>query len=300
LKTAEPMIREGFQTAYGRATGLEDNSRGIPHTKAGVVTRLTHAALNPRETLMKLRPDLAERIANDQYLPAGSSSLLPPPTVYPGKPPTVTADELSALGLDIGPKPYALPPRAPQGRPALNQAPTYVPSPQVPQAFGQPALPTAAEYDPMAAMDPRNRNPLQETPQGSPGLEGMMPADVIAARQAEARATRDAVARQSRPVRMLLQPPEQPGGVQVLTPTELTLPRRVPKGNVQPNGYPANLESPAVQKVLNESGRRPIILNQARIDRLMEALKRVKTKESRDKLQALLREENYRFTKGKQ
>lgn len=296
LKDAEPMIDEGFSTAYGKATGLDDNARGIPKTREGIVTRIVDAAMTPRQTLMKMRPGLAERVANDQFLPIGSAETLPQ---YIARPPTVTADELAALGMDIGPKPYALPPRTPQGRPALNQAPTYVERPPVPQAFGRPAPPVAPEYDPLAALDPRNRNPLQEAPQGVPGIEGMAPADYAAARQADAQATREALARQSRPVRAPIQPTEQSGGVQVLTPNELALRPRVPKGNVRPNGYPANLESPAVQKVLNESGRRPIVPNQARIDRLNEALKRAKTKEAREKLQALLREENYRFKKGK-
>lgn len=157
--------------------------------------------------------------------------------------------------------------------------------------------PPAAEpvpFDPMEGMYPGS---VQEPAQGIPGIEGMISPEDQAAKAQQAWETQQALARQDRPVRVP-QAQEQPGGVQVLSPTEVGLRPRTPKRAVQPNGFPSNLESPAVAKVLNESGRRPIVPNQARIDRLMDALKRAKTKESREKLQALLREENYRFKKG--
>lgn len=255
LMDAEDMITEGYEKAYAKASGVNLNDRGVPLTKQGAIDRILQGAMNPRETLMKKMPGLAEKVANDAYLPAGSKSALPE---YVPPAPTVSADELAALGLDVGPKPKTLPPRTPQGRPALDKAPTYIPGqakeglpPRVPQGTRRSFEDKAPTYIEGRTPDPDALPPRQ---------------------QKNARRSFE-----EKPVTYVREKAEG-------------LPPREPKNPRRPLGStPSDPE--AFLQVLADAKGWPPGLNEDRIKRLVQAYKKSKPDAQKAKIMNMLREE---------
>lgn len=253
LMDAEPMVEEAYRRAGGLESGPMINDRGLPLTKEGIVNQAARSIGSPREALMRMMPKTAEKIANDAYLPAGSKSALPeytPPT------PTVSADELSALGLDVGPKPKTLPPRTPQGRPALDKAPTYIP--------GQ-----AKEGLPPRVPQGVRRRFEEKAPSFSPGQpkEGLPPRVPTGTRR----------------------PLEDKPPTYVRSPAE-GLPPREPKNPRRPLGD-APTSPEAFLQVLADSKGWPPGLNEERIKRLVQAYKKSKPDAQKSKIMNLLRQE---------
>jgi hypothetical protein len=93
--------------------------------------------------------------------------------------------------------PDELAPRSRSGRPALGeQPPTYVPREgSIESPFGQPTPPAKPQFDPLEALDPRNR---QSLPEGQGSIEDMAPPEMAQARQQDAQAAREAFVRQDR------------------------------------------------------------------------------------------------------
>jgi hypothetical protein len=119
----------------------------------------------------------------------------------------ISTDEIEALKaqLEPGKRPFLpsitgpdeLAPRSRSGRPALGeQPPTYVPREGSTESpFGPPTPPAQPQFDPLEALDPRNR---QSLPEGQGSIEDMAPPEMAQARQQDAQAAREAFVRQDR------------------------------------------------------------------------------------------------------
>lgn len=289
LMDFEPMINKAFDAAQKTATQTAAAPGGgpgpyLPHSQRGVILEGLKRIVSPRETITDMLPGFADRAAN-------SGSAKPFDISTPSAP--IDPADLAAINQPWQPS-GGLQPRAASGRPALDKPPAYAPGPAVPRAFG-PATPTQTPTaDPMADLYPTNRNPALEPPQGVPGIEGMMsPED---AQPSDIRASWEAAIRQARPVRVP-PVPEAPGGVQVINTQDLPLGPRTPKGDIQPNGFPPLQESPAIQDVLNkyEANRRPLVVNQSKIDALKELLKQDLPKAKKREILKLIRDENLKI-----
>jgi hypothetical protein len=119
----------------------------------------------------------------------------------------ISTDEIEALKAQLEPgkrpflpsitRPDELAPRSRSGRPVLGESPaTFVPRQGSAESpFGQPTPPTKPQFDPLEALDPRNR---QSLPEGQGSIEDMAPPQMAEARQQDAQAAREAFVRQDR------------------------------------------------------------------------------------------------------
>lgn len=262
LSNAETLIDPAYKKAIGNTVAGKSGS--FLQNVAGIIKHPIDAAGDPMQALMKLNPRKAEAIAN-----AGNkvSGIQIPQVDFPG----VSQAELDALRSP--PASGGLPPRQTTGRPMLNKPPSYTEGVPVPASpFGRPALPKPA--DPMAGLF---GTPSEPGP-GVPGVEGMMHPHDIAAKAAAAQADREAMIRQpreaftqqqARPVSLSEKP--ESGGVVILGNSEVQLPPRRPRGNVQSNFPPKYTESPQVAAVLDNLKR--MELPPQAVARIEEALK---------------------------
>jgi hypothetical protein len=226
----------------------------IPHTKYGIVGKMLNS---PRVAAMDMAPKLADKIANLGTKEPAADALI--------------TDMQSRFAF-------------PQNRYAAPIGPD-----KAPLKFGAPSAPRPA--DPLDAM----AGPPNTSQSGTPGLEGMMPPEAIAARAQAEQETRDALVRQARPSRYALPRQEDPN-LQIINPQDLPLSPRQPQGNIPANGFPKLQESPAIQDVLNKyaANRRPLVVNQEKIDALKALLKQDLPKAKKQEIMRLIREESNR------
>lgn len=176
----------------------------------------------------------------------------------------------------------------------------------LPLQFGQ-AKPGTKEFDP---LDMLMDEPGKGAAAGAPGFDGMAPPALEAQKAASLRETAEAVARQDRPARTPSQQ-QAPGGVQILSNTDVKLPPRQPRGNPESNFPPTIPEDPRVAQVLDGTGRRPLPaisddaflqvlndakgwppgLNQQKIEFLVRAYKHTKPTQEKAKIMSRLRAE---------
>lgn len=166
--------------------------------------------------------------------------------------------------------------------------------------FGDKAPEAPAQFDPLEAMNPRNRTQTPQVGQGS--IEDLAPPEMAQARQQAGQDAREAYVRQDRPAR-ISQPtaPAQQPTFRTVTPTEAALKPRQPVGDIPSNFPQPYIENPKVAQVLDEvQGRRGLTGETDKIKALKVELKNATTKEAKQKILAKMRDENYRTPLGNQ
>lgn len=167
-----------------------------------------------------------------------------------------------------------------------------------PLKFGTPTPKSSAQFDPLEAMNPRNRTQAPQVGQGS--IEDLAPPEMAQARQQAGQDAREAFIRQGREARQAQPtPPQQQPTFRTITPTEAVLKPRQPVGDIPSNFPQPYIENPKVASVLDEvQGRRGLTGETDKIKALKVELKKATTKEAKQKILAKMRDENYRTPLG--
>ena len=301
LKKYEPMINSAYESATG-ASARGENGLSVPLlTKHSAVKSGLNIALNPKRWATGLSDRLTEAAANfkqlDQIAPGIDFTKTIPRTSTMEMAQTMNRDKFGGSRPNDG----EIGSRGPvEPRPPFTPAPpTYVPRQGSTQSpFGTPTQESPAQFDPLEAMNPRNRSQAPQVGQGS--IEDLAPPEMAQARQQAGQDAAEAYIRQDRPARISQPtPPAQQPTFRIVTPTEAALKPRQPVGDIPSNFPQPYIENPKVAQVLDEAqGRRGLTGETDKIKALKVELKNATTKESKQKILAKLRDENYRIPLG--
>lgn len=137
LKDLQPLIEDAYKRGFGRSAVGRD-VRPLPFTREGVINRGAEIVGSPIKSVMNLKPEWADALANRGRTVSGLS--------IPEIASTVTPEELAAIKAPFIPESQGLPPRRPSMRRPLEGKPTYIERPKSVLDEGLP--PRKSSYTP--------------------------------------------------------------------------------------------------------------------------------------------------------